>query len=106
MPRRLEDEEISRQLGDLPGWTGDAAALVRTIDAHDFPTAVRIVSDVAEVAEEMDHHPDIDIRYRTLRFSLCTHSVGHAVTQLDVELAHRVETILREHGASTVPAGG
>ena len=47
----------------------------------------------------MDHHPDIDIRWRTSRFLLVTHSVG-GVSQLDIELAHRIATLAAEHGAA------
>ncbi len=96
MPRLLTPEEITRQLADLDGWTGDAKALKRTVKAADFPTAIRIVDRVAEVAEEMNHHPDIDIRWRTLHFTLVTHSAG-GVTQNDVELARRIDAIVREH---------
>lgn len=98
MPRLLTDPEIERQLVDLPGWSGDTRALVRTLEAPDFRTAIAIVDDLADVAEEMDHHPDIDIRWRTLHLSLSTHSEG-GVTQLDVELAHRTDEVAREHGA-------
>ena len=99
MPRLLDDEEISRQLEALPSWSGDNGGLRRTTEMADFPAAVRVVSHVAEVAEEMDHHPDIDIRWRTVHFTLATHSAG-GVTQLDVELAHRIEEILRDAAAS------
>jgi len=89
MARLLTDDEVERQLGDLPGWSREGDALVATLEAPDFPTAVRLVDEVAVEAEEMDHHPDIDIRWRTTHWSLSTHSEG-GVTQLDVELAHRV----------------
>ena len=96
MPRLLDDEEISRQLGELDGWSGDTTALRRTVQAADFPTAIRIVDAVAEVAEEMNHHPDIDIRWRKLHFTLVTHAAG-GVTQFDVELAHRIDEVVRAH---------
>ena len=89
MARLLTDDEVERQLGDLPGWRREGDALVATLEAPDFPTAIRLVDEVAVEAEEMDHHPDIDIRWRTTHWSLSTHSEG-GVTQLDVELAHRV----------------
>jgi 4a-hydroxytetrahydrobiopterin dehydratase len=95
MARLLDDEEILRQLAGLSDWTGDSRGLRRTAEARDFPAAIRAVVDIAEVAEELDHHPDIDIRWRTLHFTLCTHSAG-GVTQLDVELAHRIDEILRD----------
>jgi 4a-hydroxytetrahydrobiopterin dehydratase len=96
MSRVLTDEEISRQLGDLGGWSGDTTALRQTVTAKNFPTAIRLVTAVAEIAEEMNHHPDIDIRWRTLHFALVTHSAG-GVTQRDVELAHRIDEAAAEH---------
>ena len=89
MARLLTDDEVERQLGDLPGWTRQGDAIVATLEAPDFPTAIRLVDEVAQEAEEMDHHPDIDIRWRTTRWRLSTHSEG-GLTQLDIELAHRI----------------
>ena len=96
MPRLLDDDEINRQLGNLDDWSREGRALRRTVRAADFPTAIRIVDDVAEIAEEMNHHPDIDIRWRDLHFTLTTHSEG-GVTQFDVELAHRIDEAARAH---------
>ena len=59
---------------------------------------MQLVTDVAEVAEEMDHHPDIDIRWRTVSFFLVTHSAG-GVSQLDIEFAHRIAALADAHGA-------
>jgi 4a-hydroxytetrahydrobiopterin dehydratase len=98
MSRQLTDEEIERQLADLPSWTREGDAIVASIEAPDFPAAIAIVGEVAEVAEEMNHHPDIDIRWRTTRWLLTTHDAG-GVTQLDVEQAHRITEIARGHGA-------
>ena len=99
MSRALDAEEIARQLVPLAGWTGDGTGLRRSYTAPSFLGGVQLVTDVAEVAEEMDHHPDIDIRWRTLRFELSTHS-AFGVTQLDIELAHRISAIAATHGAS------
>lgn len=98
MPRRLDAEEVRRQLADLPGWSGDTAAVQREAQARDFATAIHIVGEVAEVAEQMNHHPDIDIRWRRLAFRLHT-CVAGGVTQYDIELAHRIAEILEESGA-------
>ena len=99
MPGLLDDEERSRQLEGLSGWEGDAAALRCTVNAPDFPTAIRLVNAVAEVAEAMDHHPDIDIRWRTLTFVVSTHSAG-GVTQNDVELAYRISDLATRFDAT------
>jgi 4a-hydroxytetrahydrobiopterin dehydratase len=99
MSRLLEPTEIDRQLADLPGWASDGTSLSRTVQAPDFMTAVAVVDDVAVAAEAMDHHPDIDIRWRRVGFTLSTHSAG-GITQLDVELAHQISEIALARGAS------
>jgi 4a-hydroxytetrahydrobiopterin dehydratase len=97
--RRLDAEEVARALLALPGWAGDRDSLRRSYDFSDFPTAIRGVDDIAVAAEQMDHHPDLDIRWRTLHVAVSTHAAG-GVTQLDVELAHRISDIATGHGAT------
>jgi 4a-hydroxytetrahydrobiopterin dehydratase len=82
----------------LSGWTGDSTGLRRSYSAPTFLDGVRLVSDVADVAEEMDHHPDIDIRWRTVSCVRVTHSAD-GVTQLDIELAHRIADLATALGA-------
>lgn len=98
MSRLLTDEEVTRQLGDLPGWERTGDAITATYDAPDFPTAVRLVVDVADEAEQMNHHPDIDIRWKVTHWRLSTHSEG-GLTQLDIELAHRIQQAAGRRGA-------
>ncbi|MBO0826153.1 MAG: 4a-hydroxytetrahydrobiopterin dehydratase [Streptosporangiales bacterium] len=94
----LDDDALRTALAELPAWTGDTHAIARTVQAPDFPTAIRIVDDVAEVAEQRNHHPDIDIRWRNLQFTLSTHSAG-GVTPADVELAQAIDGIATRHSA-------
>jgi 4a-hydroxytetrahydrobiopterin dehydratase len=100
MSRLLTEPEIARQLLDLPGWRLADGALRRSITAATFPAAIAILDEVAELAEEMDHHPDVDVRWRTLHVAVSTHSEG-GVTQLDVELAHRISAVAADHGVHT-----
>lgn len=86
MAELLDDTSITDALAGLPDWERDGDALVRTAALPDFPTAIRVVDEVARVAQDRDHHPDIDIRWRNLTFRLSTHSQG-GITDLDVELA-------------------
>lgn len=90
MSRLLETAEVERQLTSLPHWTSDGMSLHRSIAFASFPEAVAGVAALAIDAEEMNHHPDIDIRWRTVNLTLSTHSAG-GITQLDFELAHRIE---------------
>ncbi|MCZ3388268.1 MAG: 4a-hydroxytetrahydrobiopterin dehydratase [Actinomycetia bacterium] len=91
MSRILEPAEVDRQLSELPSWSSDGTSLHRSIDFPSFPEAIAAVASLAIDAEEMNHHPDIDIRWRTVNLTLSTHSAG-GITQLDIELAHRIET--------------
>jgi 4a-hydroxytetrahydrobiopterin dehydratase len=86
MPRLLDDNEIGAALGGIPGWEREDGALVRTAALPSFPAAIAVVDRVAAIAEERDHHPDIDIRWRTLTFRCSTHSAG-GITEMDVALA-------------------
>ena len=90
MSRLLDQAEVARQLQSLPGWSSDGTSLHRSIEFPSFPEAVAAVATLAIDAEEMNHHPDIDIRWRTVTLTLSTHSEG-GITQLDIELAHRIE---------------
>jgi 4a-hydroxytetrahydrobiopterin dehydratase len=93
MATLLSDDEIAAATAGLTGWSGDATGLRRTVSLATFPAAITVVDRVAEVAEELDHHPDIDIRWRTLTFACATHSAG-GVTGKDVELAGRIDAIV------------
>src|SRR5436305_1394502 len=64
MASLLNADEVARELSTLDGWQGDGREIARTAELPSFPAAIRVVDRVAEVAEEMDHHPDIDIRWR------------------------------------------
>ena len=102
MSRLLSDDEVTTQLAGLPGWSRTGDAIVATFQAPDFPAAIRLVEAAADEAEQMNHHPDIDIRWRTTHWLLTTHdAVG--LTQLDIELAHRISAAAATLGAS---AGG
>ena len=66
--------------------------LVKTRRGEDFADALAYVNAVGALAEEMDHHPDIDIRWNTVTLRLTTHSAG-GLTRLDLELARRIDAL-------------
>jgi 4a-hydroxytetrahydrobiopterin dehydratase len=92
-PPRLSPDDVAAALRGLPGWSGGPEGIERTARLPSFRAAVDTLVAIADVAEEMDHHPDLDVRYRELRIAVVTHSAG-GVTELDVQLAHRVEELL------------
>jgi 4a-hydroxytetrahydrobiopterin dehydratase len=91
----LPDEEVDRALaGDLSAWSREGDSLTRTVKAPTFLDGVTLVQRVAEAAEAMNHHPDIDIRYTSLTFTLSTHSEGGLTTN-DLDLARRIDELVR-----------
>ncbi|HUR74261.1 MAG TPA: 4a-hydroxytetrahydrobiopterin dehydratase [Sporichthya sp.] len=95
----LNAEDVEAGLATLNGWTGDTSEIRRSYAAPDFPAAIRLVDAVAVAAEELNHHPDIDIRWRTVHFTISTHSAG-GVTGLDLDLAARIDTAAANLGAA------
>lgn len=93
VPRLLLPADLAAQLRDLPRWQVEDGRLVRTVQLDGFAAALDLVVAVGREAEEMNHHPDIDIRYDVVRLALWTHVAG-GVTQCDIELAHRISALL------------
>jgi len=94
MAEPLTGEQIAALHADLPVWRIEEGMLVRDVQAPSFPIAIDYVVAIGNAAEELDHHPDIDIRWRHLRLALVTHSAGGRITDLDVALARRIDDIV------------
>ncbi len=91
----LTEQQITKALEDLPGWEYDGEAITKTYSLDSFREAIDFVDDVADLAEESNHHPDIEIYYDEVVISYRTHSAD-AVTERDVQMAGEVETLLAE----------
>jgi 4a-hydroxytetrahydrobiopterin dehydratase len=91
-PLRLPPDELAAALSGLPLWSGDGEGISRSVQLPGFPDAVAALVRIAFVAEQLDHHPDVDLRWRTLHLTLVTHSAG-GVTELDLGLARRIDAL-------------
>jgi 4a-hydroxytetrahydrobiopterin dehydratase len=91
-PQRLSDIEIQRELGTLGGWVRKGESLVKTFAFPTFMAGIGFVDRVAAAAEQMNHHPDLDIRYNKVAVTLSTHSAG-GITANDVALAKEIERL-------------
>ncbi|MEU1983385.1 4a-hydroxytetrahydrobiopterin dehydratase [Nocardia sp. NPDC019395] len=88
----LNETEITDALDNLPEWARAGDALTRTVEASSFPAGIDLVVRVAEAAESANHHPDIDIRWRKVTFTLSTHSAG-GLTAQDVAMAQEIDRL-------------
>jgi 4a-hydroxytetrahydrobiopterin dehydratase len=74
------------------GWEEVDGALERTFELKDFRAAIDFVNRVAELAEQANHHPDVEIQYRRVKLRWWTHT-QQAITDRDVELAERTSRL-------------
>ena len=103
MPQRLAPVDLAAALADLPGvHRGPAGQLQIRLQLPSFPTAVELIDQVGAAAEKLDHHPDVDLRWRTVSFGLSTHSAG-GVTELDLALARQILDFGTALSAVTLP---
>lgn len=93
MSELLEQDELSKALKKCPEWDFEKKHLTRTIEFEEFMEAIDFVNDISEIAEEAQHHPDIDIRHTRVKLKLTTHDVG-GITDLDIQLAQRIDNLV------------
>jgi 4a-hydroxytetrahydrobiopterin dehydratase len=82
----LSEKEIQARLVSVPDWQIESHELVRTFLFKDFRSSLAFVNKVGDQAENVGHHPDIDIRYNKVRLALVTHDAS-GITQKDFEFA-------------------
>lgn len=83
----LSEAQVQEFLSTHAGWAVESNMLVRTFEARTFLEGISYVSKVAQLAEAVDHHPDIDIRWRKVTLRFITHDAGNRITELDTRLA-------------------
>lgn len=93
MPQLLDESAIEDALKKLPEWELDGDSITRTIEFEEFMEGVDFINDVAEIAEELQHHPDISVQYTKITLVLTTHQ-SNGLTELDFETAQRIDNLL------------
>ena len=89
---RLTDEEIEERSGGLEGWERSGDAIVKRFDNGDFKGSVEFVNAITPLAEEMNHHPDLEISWSKVRVSITNHAEG-GLTENDFELASKIDAL-------------
>ena len=90
MSELLDDDDLTSALKKCPEWEYEKKAITRTFEFEEFMDAIDFVDNLAEIADEAQHFPDILVRHTKVTVSLTTHDEG-GVTNLDIELAQRVD---------------
>jgi 4a-hydroxytetrahydrobiopterin dehydratase len=90
MAKLLTEKEAAAKLQKVPGWARKGVEISRLYTFSGFVAAMAFVNHVADLAESMDHHPDILIQYKKVKLTLSTHSAG-GLTDLDFTLARKID---------------
>jgi len=92
MAELIKPGELKDRMKKVPEWELEKKQIERTFEFDDFTDAIDFVNSVAGVAEEEEHQPEIDARYKKVHLVLSTHSKGGR-TELDFGLAERIDTL-------------
>ncbi|MCA9333052.1 4a-hydroxytetrahydrobiopterin dehydratase [Candidatus Saccharibacteria bacterium] len=74
-------------------WNEENNKLVREFTFADFKSALKFVNKLGDIAENMNHHPDIELSWGKVRISLTTHS-SNGITENDRKLANKIDEII------------
>lgn len=92
-PEVLSNTQITEALKKLPNWQREGDTIKKTYKFGDYLDGLVFASAVGTIAEGLDHHPDILIKWRKVTVTYFTHSAGDKITQNDVEAALAIEAL-------------
>ena len=88
----LSDSEVEARLGELSGWQRSGEAIARTFERGDFIGSVSFIGSLVGPAEEMNHHPDLEVSWGSVTVKISTHAEG-GITAADFELAAKIDAL-------------
>ena len=89
---RLDEQQIEEKLGGLEGWQRAGDAISKQFQLDDFKGSVDFVNRLTPEAEDMNHHPDLEISWNKVTVAITTHSEG-GLTDNDFVLAGRIDSV-------------
>jgi 4a-hydroxytetrahydrobiopterin dehydratase len=97
MAQPLEKSDIKEALESLEGWRHEGDKLKKEFSLEDFREAMTFITRISYEAEDLVHHPELFNVYSSVDIALSTHDAGDRVTEKDVELAKRIQTLFTKH---------
>jgi len=91
--RKLSDTEIDSELTRLPGWGLENGQIIKRYQFKTYKDGLVFGLAVGQVADQLNHHPDLEIGYARVRIAVNTHDVG-GISPYDFELARRIENLI------------
>jgi 4a-hydroxytetrahydrobiopterin dehydratase len=91
--KKLAEDEIRSKLGEVPGWGYIDGRLRSQFQTLNFSNGVQFVNQIARIAEDLNHHPDVLLTYPRVTIDIYTHDID-GLTEFDFELAKRISKLL------------
>ena len=88
----LSDSEIDQKLGNTNGWSRDGDAITKTFENGDFVGSVKFVDSLVGPAEDMGHHPDLELSWDKVKVTITNHAEG-GLTENDFKLAGKIDAL-------------
>lgn len=88
----LTEEQIKLKLSDVSSWSRVDDRIERSFTFHDFEQCVTFFNAIAEIARELNHHPEFFNSFKTCKVSLTTHDLG-GLSDLDFTFAHKIDLL-------------
>ncbi len=88
----LDNQQINRFCDTNKHWSFDGVKLLANFQFTDFTQAFGFMTNVAIIAEQLDHHPDWSNKYNQVTIALTTHDSG-GVTELDLVMALKINNL-------------
>jgi 4a-hydroxytetrahydrobiopterin dehydratase len=89
---KLDEAEVNQSLEKLKGWKFKEDKIKKKFEFANFAEALAFVNRVGEIAERLDHHPDIKFGWGFAKVKTTTHDRG-GVTDFDIELAKEIDAL-------------
>ena len=99
----LNQGQIDAALAELPDWRYRRGGLVTVYKAPTAAAALELIAAVGRLAEEQNHHPDLEWRYNRVFLRYSSHDAGNEVTRRDVEAATAAGAAAAGIGATAEP---
>ncbi|MEM0074958.1 MAG: 4a-hydroxytetrahydrobiopterin dehydratase [Conexivisphaerales archaeon] len=91
---KLTADKLEKYLAELKGWNTEGDFITKTFKFREFMDGIEFINEVAKIAEKLEHHPDIHVRYTTVKLALQSHDEG-GITMRDIRLAKAIEKSLK-----------
>lgn len=89
----LTEEQLNKSLAQLEGWSVEDGKLHKKYKFKTFAQAIGWMMSASIIIDKMDHHPEWSNVYNRVAVNLVTHDIGNKISNLDVELAGKLDSI-------------